>query len=244
MASPSPPPQTPNPDGAGLTARPRIEVHPGHRFAVVGMSGSGKTVYTKRLVRELVKLPEFAGHPVYVLDTKGEDFETWPGIRRQADPPSPATLERGIQVWQPPTLRVPADAAESWLAGIVDRKAPAVLLIDELTALKRGNRDYPVGLEVALKVGRGMGLTPIVLTQAASKIPPEVIAQSTHAVRFHLQWRYDRWLVDGLMGRLGQTPGAPPPPEPAREYGFFYARMQRVPAVSFEYADFREFFTR
>lgn len=220
--------------------RPRVTVHPGERFSVLGASGSGKTVYTKRLARELVRLPEFAGHPIYVLDTKGEDFENWPGIIKSAEPPSPGRLEKGIQVWQPPTLRVPPDTAEAWLASIVNRKRPAVLFIDELTALKKG-RDYPVGLEVALKVGRGMGLTTVVLTQAASKIPPEVIAQASHAIRFHLQWPYDRRLVDGLMGRLSGESGVPAP-EPSAQYGFFYARMQRTPTVSFEYQDYREFF--
>lgn len=236
-ATPEPPPQR-------QYLRPQstrpLRVSLSDRWAILGTTGSGKTTFAKRLVRELRAL--YPGLPVYALDSKGAgDFDGWPGRVESNDAPGADRLVDGVQVWAPPyTDRAEADR---WLQAIYERRRPAVVYIDELSSIGgKSGRDYPRGYQVLLKQGRGLRISVITLSQEVAGMPRQVLGQTTHLVSFRLLNEFDRREADSLFGRSHPRGTAREAREPRALHGFHYARLDKVPRAVSEYAHLAEFF--
>lgn len=210
-----------------------IPVSLADRWFVLGMTGTGKTTYAQRLIRELRRLYPVAA--LYVLDSKGDPlFARWPNVDTGQEPPPPLREAGGIQVWSPPLDDFAA--YDLWLGGILKERRPAILFVDELSSIGRqSGADFPVNFARILKQGRALNISAIVLSQEAAYIPRQIIGQASHAAVFRLQ-------DDTDLRRAAKLLDLAEPRNPEREHGFHYRRLAPKPGPSVEYPGFREFF--
>ena len=204
------------------------------RWYILGMTGSGKTTFAKKLTAELARI--YPGASVNVLDSKGgEDFEGWPGLVESEDAPEPAAAGK-LCVWRPPTDDI--GEYNAWLEGILKKREPALIYIDELSSLSPGGNgaSYPVGLSKVLKQGRSLGICAIILTQEAAYIPRQIRTQATHMIAFRLQ--EDAHGMAQAARMLGHSDYQ----TPRGKYGFFYRRMSPVTGETVEYESAEHFF--
>lgn len=212
-----------------------LRVSLSQHWAVVGTTGSGKTTFARMLLRRVQRLWPHVS--LYVLDSKAAgDFTHFPGLYTGDEAPKPITgAAGGVQVWQPDTNDL--DEYDTWMRGILrghDRAHPALVMIDELSSVAPNRHRSPDGLALLLKQGRGKGVSVVALTQAATNIPPEVLAMATHLVRFRLQNDYDARRADGLLWRDGK------PREPEAAHGFHYRRLDTPSGAPLCFKDARE----
>jgi hypothetical protein len=191
-------------------------------------------------VKQLRRLYPFTN--LYILDSKGgDDFQGWPGLVAEQEPPAAMRKPGGIQIWQPPD----DDAADydSWLGGIKDARLPSIVYVDELSSLGgNGPLSYPPNLPKLLKQGRSLRICVIALTQEAAYIPRQVAKQATHLIHFGLSPddEHGNAKLAALLSlpyRKGQ-----PGPTPREQFGFFYRRLLPKAGEVHEYARHQEFF--
>lgn len=171
----------------------------------------------------------------YILDSKvAGDFNGYGGRLDSERAPAPLHTPGAIQVWQPPT----DDKREydNWLGGILKRRRPAIVLIDELSSLGNNTgQSYVSNFARIQKQGRGLGICTITLTQELAYIPRQVHGQMTHFVRFALHDEHDQ---KAAAKHLGQSE----PREPRKQHGFFYVNVTRLPRTAIEYDGYDDFF--
>ncbi len=168
---------------------------------------------------------------LYVLDIKRRDFATWPGVLSQDEAPPPLHGAQRVQVWQPIVEK--EAQIEKWLHHI-EHDPPALLYVDELAALIYGRDRFSEAYRRLQKLGRGLPVGTISLTQELVGIPRQAIGQATHVIRFRLLNAYEQRLGDRLTRRIEQG-------EPAHRHGFFYASEENG-LPGFYYRDKDEFF--
>lgn len=201
------------------------------RWAVFGMTGSGKTVLTTELASTLARMFPQAG--VNVLDSKGDSsFTHDPEMLLQDTPPAPALPGERI-VWRPPTDDLAA--YDSWCESLLHSEWPAVVLIDELANLGRtsGGASFVRGYHLLLKQGRDGKKCVISCTQEAAFIPRNTTGQTTHVIRMHLNQPSDEQRLDRLIH------GEPTRRPPEHQYGFWYKRVVGTDAP-IQFRDWRE----
>lgn len=209
-----------------------IDVRKSDRWLIVGATGSGKTTFARRLLKEVRAM--YSGLNVYVLDSKGVgDFDGWPGLVMSDDPPAP--LERGAgatQVWQPGV----DDFAmyDDWFGELLKSPDEFILLIDELSSVTKKNGTAPDNFQKLMKQGRGKNKSVANCTQELAYISRQVVTQTTHIVRFLLVGEYDPRVGNRLVHRDARAP------EP-NKYGFYYARVDK-PTPPTHYRSLSEFF--
>lgn len=206
------------------------------RWAILGVTKSGKTTFAKRLLEQLRALYEDV--PVYIIDSKASgDFE---GIGQvYAGDKAPKPLRGGCLVWQPP--RDDVHVYDQFFESVLKARQPGIILVDELSSLG-GNHgiSFPVNFNRALKQGRALGISIISLTQEAAYIPRNVLGQTTHVIGFRLNNPADRERRDEYLGRI--APRGVTLPEPAGKYGFFYNRLDGDSTGVAEYDSHQDFF--
>lgn len=189
---------------------PRYVISTGDRVAIVGMTGSGKTVFANHLTRGIERL--------VVLDGKGElwddpswNLEDWSERGRRE-------LLRG----RPVRLRVPPPPpdAESiytwWNSYLLDAYSArnCTVYVDEMYTL--GRPGAPPGSEVTaiLTRGRSLAVGFYGATQRPAWVPRFFFSEATWLAMFRLQDLEDR----RSMAQLGFGPAAMNPiPDP---YGY------------------------
>lgn len=138
----------------------------------------------------------------YVLDIKNRDFLTWPGRIMSDRPPAPGRLDRRIQVWVPEIAR--PEAIEEWQFNIKQqaqkRRQAACILYDEGAALIYRKGDYSEEYRRIQKVGGGLFITTVTLTQELGGIPPTAYSQAQHFCCWRLQTTYDFVVANILLG--------------------------------------------
>lgn len=180
----------------------------------MGTSGSGKTTALKYLDHIYTELYPQARH--YVLDTKidGGDFDKWPGqIMSDTCPGKPKSNDR-YQVWR--VVKVIPEEVEKWL-WMIRHDPPAILEIDELYSLVYKRNVYSDEYNILQKVGRGLPVGSITLTQELSKIPPNAFKQATHRLGFYIDGRYDQLIRNDMLKFKVE--------QPHDKYGLYYQHI-------------------
>lgn len=195
----------------------KVKVKAGDNWLIPGRKGSGKTWFTKELVRQIGSL--YKDMHVYVLDIKLRDFNDYPGIVRNDYAPSLISGtsqdgEKNVQVWQP-IHRIP-DEIETWLSRIMN-DAPAVVHINEGIALQYTRNWKSETFEAMQKLGRDLPITTCVETQDLIKMPHSILSQADHCARFSLRHPYEKSLLKSVLG---------PVDEPQDRYGFWYVNVE------------------
>lgn len=128
---------------------------------------------------------------------------TWPGRITGDKPPGPTRLDRRVQVWSP-ELAV-AESIESWQWGIKEQARKqhqaACILYDEGAALIYKKGDYSEEYRRIQKLGGGLYITTITLTQELGGIPPTAYSQCQHFLCWRLQTIYDFTVATTLLGQ-------------------------------------------
>lgn len=206
-----------------------IQVTLQDRWLILGTSGSGKTLFSKELIRQLAQI--WPTVPRYILDSKMEDdFLGWPGIIEQEDVPPP--LRTGTQVWRPVYDNLAT--YEEYFEQLLAQPGPAIIYVDETSSIANKRGESGVAFQKLLKQGRSKHKCFIGAAQETAYIPRQLVTQATHFVRFRLVGRYDPRYGNVLVGRDEKAD------EPRHKYGFVYARSDRRAPT--EYERYQEFF--
>lgn len=232
-----------------------IEIGLEDRWVLIGATGAGKTTFAKRLLWTYFRAAQQRGGtlPIYIVDTKGfaaarlgrDDFRAFYAggmgiLHRLAEPPKIELPKDGPRfvVWQPDPELVTPDHFDAFFAALYRSGIPSLTYIDELSSLTDATgRHFPRYYDILLKQGRGLYQALITTTQSPAYVPPSVIRQTTHMVRFRLNDTYDAQKIWRVMGRAVET-------EPPDEYGFWYRDVRRPIAKNppIYFRDVREFF--
>lgn len=226
----------------------QIDMKPGEHIAILGATGTGKTVFNKELIRQFILATE--GYmAIYVVDSKcpvsapgmsdfKEFFRGDIGERHTGNKIPKPISPKGkdfVQVWTPEEDIL--DSYDEYFKGIYQAGRPAVVVVDELSSVSSARGDITRYHNILLKQGRGLSISSINLTQSPSFIGQSIIRQAMHVFRFRLNDGYDAKKLNGVMGKKVEE-------EPADQYGFWYRNVQ-VPvkkAPASYYKDMQEFF--
>lgn len=199
-------------------------IAPGSRVAIVGRSGSGKSVLLRALVT--------SAHRALFLDPKrNTDFGGWATLEgtHELEREWPRHVERAIA--RPGLAETAGGKEPAWMdAGcrLAYRAGSCTVAVDELAGIATASRPVP-GLEVLLRRGRDPGpqgpITTIVATQRPRAIPLTVLSEADHVFLFDLNQPADRAFVAELVGAY-ERPRIP--------HGFWYWRPELERAVECE----------
>jgi len=223
-----------------------MQIQVGDRWSIIGASGSGKTTFSRQLLMTLAKGTRGCV-PIYILDTKNGgaagDFKAFyqrgMGQRVRGNTLPKLFVPAGTSpflVWQPEDDDLVM--YEEFLQSLYKAKNPLVVYYDELGSLTNATATkFPASYDKLLKQGRGLNKGSISVTQSPSYIPPNLLRQTTHVVRMHINDEYDAKKLGKVLGRKAQE-------EPVDEYGFFYRNCMKPIAKSpvEYYKDYKEFF--
>jgi DNA helicase HerA-like ATPase len=227
----------------------KIQIQVGDRWAIIGGTGSGKTTFDKYLLKFYYAAGLRARRlfPIYILDTKiSGDFAEFHHksvghYHFGNEVPkliNPMKDGRPFLVWQPEEDDI--DMYDAFLKQVYQARQPAIVLIDELGSLTNANATkFPRYYDILLKQGRGLHIGMISNTQSPAYIPPNLIRQTTHLLRFRLNDQYD---AKKLAKQLGREYGEEW--EPEHEHGFVYRNCTkpRKSSPPIYYKDLQEFF--
>lgn len=174
--------------------------------------------------------------PVYVLDsTHKGDFDDWDGLLEQDAPPAALRRPGDVQVWQPGSDNL--EAYDAWFHNILERRRPAIVLVDELASISNKSGDAVLGYQKLQKQGRGHNMCMVSLSQEMAYIARQATNMATHFVRFGFQQgEYDAKKANRMIGRPEKAE------EPPHEYGFWYARVNKRPIRPIYYESWEQFF--
>lgn len=187
----------------------------GERWLICGQTGCGKTTFSKELMFRLMEKKK--NSRLYIFNSKfGIDFEKWGhNFITDGSVPRPLKSNERIQIWSP--IHVVPNSVDIWLSRIL-HEGDAILDIDELVHLLYKRKQISQEYEKLAKTGRSKNIDLLSNTQNLVELPPIVISQSTHLVRFRLLNPYERRLSKMLLKIEGKMI------EPEK-YGFYYANM-------------------
>lgn len=203
----------------------------GEHWTVVGVTGSGKTVYAKALLEYLRR--QYPHAKRYILDSTEDGMEGVVGALTVRGNHVPDLLHNSThtQVWTPDTDD--RKAYDAWFRKLLYAREPAIVLIDELASLG----DDLEGHIMLMKQGRKHGITVINLTQEIARVTPTVFRQMKHFVLF----RINAEIYDMSMARRYLDIAKDEQRQPGAPYGFFYRRTDQ-PLSAKEYLSMQSFF--
>lgn len=210
-----------------------LDVSIGDRWSIVGGTGSGKTWFARELISQYITATD-GTIPIYILDTKiSGDFN---GLIRKGlarvvrgnNPPAPFTprpatkLKKAIPpvlIWQPEYDDL--DVYNQFFQGIYQVRQPGIIYIDELGSITNPRATvFPRYYDILLKQGRGLNIGMISSTQSSSYIPFNLLRQTTHVVRMHLNNPNDAKKLADVMGRKAEQ-------EPTDQHGLWYRNVSK-----------------
>lgn len=218
----------------------------GDRWAIIGATGSGKTVLSRALLKFYYRA--VGGRvPIIIFDTKiADDFKEFEKrkdltqIIKGNDPEKVLGVawKKPFTIWQPEKdIREMYDA---YFAGIYysarKKRTASITYIDELSAICNKLGDAPTHYDVLQKTGRGTHNGIISVTQSPSYVPSNLIRQATHMIRMQINDDYDLKKIVKSMGKESLEP-------PMDDYGFWYRNctkpVRKQPAIY--YPDYKNF---
>jgi phage tail protein X len=162
----------------------------GDRAAIVGRTGSGKSVMLRWLLARYSR--------AVLVDPKGRAvMDGWPvhyGVAafRGAWPATPRVIVRPGA----------GENRRDWLDAVcwhIYRHGETALGVDEVIGVVDANR-AAAGFDAVLTQGRELGITALVCTQRPSRIPPTIVSEADHLFVFTLNLADDRRRVSETIG--------------------------------------------
>ena len=219
-----------------LQVNPAVSITLKDRFAVYGMTGTGKTTWVRQLLPRLWRA--FGLVATNIIDSKGQNEYNDLATRIHVGPDAPEPAKPGeVLVWVIPG-KVDKVQLDLFLQNVLAAGGPSITLADEIANFGSGDT-FVEGADLMLKQGRFSSEMFIGMSQEYAGNTRNLFGQSTHILRFHLRNPYDRRELNREMG-IPSTPGKIL--EPPLPYGFFYTRSDR-PSPVLQYNGWQEFFT-
>lgn len=199
----------------------------GDTVGMLGMRRTGKTTLARRIYQSL--LETYTDAVGYVIDSNASgDFSGWSGGYFGLDCPVIRVSPKGRQiVWQPPYDD--REAYEDFFFRLYQARKPAVLLIDELSALGGGDKHdhYATLLKRARNRPNFPGITVITLSQEmaqSAKVPRQAFTQMDHFIKFYVQHSWD-------LAEANRKLNIPGLIQPEHEHGFWHAWYGKPPVT-------------
>jgi hypothetical protein len=195
-------------------------IAPNHRVAVVGMTGSGKSLATGFYL---------AGYQnVIALDSKGDSEgkdglkKFWPALLQIGQPPAIFTRLKdlvkfgaGRAIYRPEPGEMDFSYYEAFYRWIYDRKN-TIVWTDEVYSVCDG-QELPFHYKAIFTRGRSRQVGSWNCTQRPKFVPNFLFSEAEHILQFRLQLETDRDKMAGTCGKevMDNPPG---------EHGFWYFR--------------------
>lgn len=225
-----------------------IPIQIGDRWAIVGASGTGKTVLSREILKTIYRAT-VGRVPIGIIDSKiSGDFKLFEADKKRT---KVVTSSSGIEAakvllsgkWSFVIWRPQEDDPDEYNAyfkyvymSARNKKTASVTFVDELSSICSQIGKPPRYYDILLKQGRGMHNGMISVTQSPSFIPANLLRQATHIIRFNMNDEYD---AKKLTRSLGPEAMIAPPDD----FGFWYRNclkpIRRSPAQY--YSDFKDF---
>lgn len=189
-----------------------IILSPNQRHAVVGKTGSGKTLFSIALAAALVPA-DHRQWEVWWLDSKldprdGAELKTW-GF-------SNPKLSRSRKHVKLEPKNGPIDLQAQVMCERALRRKKVLIVGDEYKHIVRSTRRAGRGIEGVHLRGRGLDVGMIGQTQEPVEIPRQLISQATHIYLFDLSYPTDIKYAQSLF------PGYHRPPD---SHGFWHCHV-------------------
>lgn len=198
------------PTSNGRSSRPfqvgKFRLRPDERWAIVGKSGTGKSVFARWIDYQYFK----ANWPVVIIDPKrryvdaalGDEFSMDPAKSTIARPWKNTegifNPEAKVQVYLPtfPALKDPI--LDKLLFSLLDRGG-VVCHIEDITQVANESAS-PTGLQALLTDGRAAEVVMLILAQRPVGIPRNMIDQAENFVFFRMPDIDDRTRASKILG--------------------------------------------
>lgn len=180
-----------------------MDIGTNSRLFVVGMTGSGKTVFAKSLLH---LYPRVVFH-----DRKGENGDLMQTLHFTAVH-DPATLQLALQKGMKRILYQPAvGMSESMLRDdfdscceIIFKTTNCALFVDEVSSLVHGNT-IPMWYGEIQRLGRSRNVGSVSLTQRPMDIPQTLLSESEYMFVFKLKLEQDCQKIASITGEMNRT---------------------------------------
>ena len=201
------------------------------RFALVGMTRTGKTVTARQIIKKYVQ--SYPGLRVHVFDPKdvGDYTRIVSGVPlyhvRSSVAPD-LLREPGILVWHP--KQTSFEEMQTFFQRVVDDPEPSLTVIDETRRLSKRLGDgtsFPVSVATLMQEGGGQLHASLVLLQEIAGTARQFMGQSTHLIRFRLENAYDERATERRFARARKA-GRITTMEPAHWHGFYHSRVDML----------------
>ncbi len=174
-----------------------IRVEPGHKWLILGINRSGKSVLARQLALS------WGAGSVVIVDTKGEDVALVPNARLAYWSQDVVRNLPGRNVWRPApgerTARKPGDnprlpplwnrfeeiAAKLLTNSRGAAPGPSLVVVHELRELCTEQKIGPQFREL-ITAGAGLGISLVLVTQRPQRVAVEARSEAQHVVLFTL----------------------------------------------------------
>lgn len=207
------------------------------RFALVGMTRTGKTKLAHQIVRKF--LSSYPGLRVHIFDPA--DRGDYNGITHGMLPPVPVYHVRskappdllrnpGVLIWHPKASDF--EDMTQFFQSVVDDPEPSLTTIDETRRLSKRLGDgtsFPLPVATLMQEGGGNLHGSLVLLQEIAGTARQFMGQSTHLFRFRLENEYDERQTERRFARARRAGRIPKEQtEPSHWHGFFHSRVDML----------------
>lgn len=217
------------------------------RFALVGMTRTGKTTTARQIIRAYATA--YPGLRIHIFDPK--DVGDYDRLTQGLSPAVPTYHVRatgapdilrqpGILIWHPKGSTF--DAMEDFFRRLADDPEPSLTVIDETRRLSKRMGDgtsYPLSVATLMQEGAGNLHAVLVLLQEIAGTARQFLGQSTHVLRFRLENAYDERATERRFARARKN-GRITTDEPSRWHGFYHSRVDALDQAR-EYTSWQQF---
>lgn len=191
------------PRGHAATEEVGIDLRPGQKMLILGMNGSGKSVFAQAVARA------WALGPVVIVDTKGDDPAALvPNVTICASADEVCRRLPGRVVWRPgpeeKRARRPGDPHslrplwcrfEQVCSKLYEQaqatRRPTLVVVHELREFCTEQQIGPAFREL-ITAGRSLGITLVLVSQRPQRVAVEARSEAQHVVCFTLTGRAAR----------------------------------------------------